>query len=213
MVTNKKIDYQILNPVENDLKDLINLNTFYFAKTEQTNKVLNIPDNMYLNYAEYITKKALDSDQISIAKHNGNIIGFLIWEDYCKPLVEGITGNPDVYKIIAPELEFVELLEKELNKKYQFKEYECAKLMQAGVLPEYHNQGIATSLAEEAIANINRKGYKYIIADCTADNSWQVLLKLGFKILTEIAYSDFEHNGSKTFAVLEGKRRLVIKQL
>ena len=207
------IDYQILLPKSNDLIELINLNTNYFAKAEQTNKALKIPDEMYRNYAEYILTKALQSEQILIAKQNENIIGFLVWEDYCKPLVEGIKGNPDVYKLIEPELEFVGQLEKELNKKYKFNENDCAKLMQAGVLPEFHNIGIASALADSAIKDIVKRGFKYAIADCTADNSWQVLFKLGFEILTEISYYDFVYNGIKTFAELEGKRRLVIKHL
>ncbi|MCL5991775.1 MAG: GNAT family N-acetyltransferase [Bacteroidetes bacterium] len=205
--------YKILLPQQEDSIELINLNTNYFAKAEQTNKSLNIPDEMYRYYAEYITRKALALKQILIAKQNNEIIGFLIWEDYLKPLVEGIMANPEVYKLIEPELAYVELLEKELNKNYQFIENECAKLMQAGVLPEFHNQGIATALAEKAIANIKKKGYKYIIADCTAANSWQVLFKLGFDILTEINYSDFEYENVKTFAELKGKRRLVMKYL
>ena len=85
--------------------------------------------------------------------------------------------------------------------------------MQAGVLPEFQNKGIATALAEKAITNIIDNGFKYAIADCTADNSWQVLIKFGFETLTEISYSDFVYNNIKTFAELEGKRRLVIKHL
>lgn len=206
-------EVQILLPVQNDLIELIYINTNYFAKAEQTNNALKIPDEMYRNYAEYITIKALALEQILIAKQNNEIIGFLIWEDYCKPLVEGIKGNPEVYKLIEPELSFVEQLEKELNNKYQFKENECSKLMQACVLPEYQNHGIATAIAEKAITKIKDKWYKYVIADCTADNSWQVLFKLGFEIITEISYSDFEYNGVRTFAELKGMRRLVIKNM
>ena len=206
-------EVQILLPVQNDLIELINLNTNYFAKAEQSNKALKIPDEMYRNYAEHITKKALTLEQILFAKQNNEIIGFLIWEDYCKPLVEGIKANPEVYKLIEPELAFVELLEKELNVRYQFSEKECAKLLQAGVLPEFHNKGIATALAGKAISNIKEKGYKYAIADCTADNSWKVLFKLGFEILIEISYSDFEFQGVNTYAELEGKSRLVFRQL
>lgn len=211
--TNKLISYQISLPLKKDLIELINLNTNYFAKEEQTNKALKLPDELYRNYAEYTCAKALNLGQIIIAKHNDKIIGFLIWEDYCKPLVEGIKGNPEVYKLIEPELAFVGQLEKELNNRYKFKKKECAKLMQAGVLPEFQNKGIATALAENAITNIIDNGFKYAIADCTADNSWQVLYKLGFEILTEISYSAFEYNEVKTFAELKGKRRLVIKHL
>ncbi|TAL68762.1 MAG: GNAT family N-acetyltransferase [Bacteroidetes bacterium] len=206
-------NFKIIKPGKDDLIELINLNTYYFAKAEQTNKALKIPDDMYRNYAEHITKKVLDQNQILVAKKNKKILGFLIWEDYCKPLVEGIKGNPEVYKLIQPEIAFVEELEKPLIEKFQFKVNDCAKLMQAGVLPEYQNKGIASELAERAINEIIKRGFKYIIADCTADNSWQLLKKFGFDILTEIAYSDFEFNGVKTFSSLIGKRRLVIKKL
>lgn len=204
---------KIILPADNDLNELIEINTYYFAKAEQTNKALKIPDEMYRNYAEHITTKALKQNQIIVAKQNEKILGFLIWEDYCKPLVEGIKANPDVYKLIAPEITFVELLEKKLKENYQFKVGECAKLMQAGVLPEYQNKGIASQLAIRAIEEIKERKYKYVIADCTAENSWHLLIKFGFEILTEIAYSDFVFEGVKTFSSLIGNRRLIIKEL
>ena len=204
---------QIVNPVVNDLTELININTYYFAKIEQTNKALNIPDEFYRNYAEFITEKALNFNQILVAKQDDKIIGFLIWEDYCKPLVEGIKGNPEVYKLIAPEISFVELLEKKLNEIHKFKIGECAKLMQVAVLPGFQNRGIASKLASSAIDIIKECEYKFIIADCTADNSWQLLIKFGFEILTEIPYSDFDYDGKNVFSEIKGKRRLVIKHL
>ena len=124
-----------------------------------------------------------------------------------------MTPNPVVYKLIAPELKFVELLEKKLNDKYDFNENECARLLQVAVIPEYQNSGIAKMLAEKAINDITSSEYKYIIADCTAENSYQILLNFSFETISEILYKDFEYEGIRTFGELIGKRRLVIKRL
>jgi GNAT superfamily N-acetyltransferase len=203
----------ISQPEPELLNDIISINIEYFSHAEQTNNALNVPKEIYRNYAEHITMKASGEGQLLVARKNDSVVGYLIWEKVSEPLVTGMKTNKEVYKLIAPELAFVELLEAEFKKKYNIPDKECARLMQAAVLPEEQNKGIATSLVRRAIEDIRNKNYNYIIADCTADNSWRILLKFDFKIVCELTYSDFEYAGSNPFKKLKGKRRLVIKEL
>jgi ribosomal protein S18 acetylase RimI-like enzyme len=196
-----------------DIDKLISMNCEYFAKSEQTNIALNIPEKHYRNYAGFITHKSFESGKILVAKTDGKIVGYLIWEDYSIPLVTGIKGSLEVYNLIKPEIAFVEEMENNLSDYPEFNVTDCAKLMQVAVLPEYQKEGIATKLASYAINEIIDSGYKIIIADCTAENSWHILVKLGFDSISEISYSDFEFERKRPFAELEGKRRLVIKRV
>jgi ribosomal protein S18 acetylase RimI-like enzyme len=168
---------------------------------------------MYRIYAEHITKKAYSKKQILIAKEIIYFTGYLIWEDFHNPLVEGMTPNPEVYKMIAPEITYVEMLEENLHKVIDTDKNRIARLTQVAVIPVYENRGIATMLADKAISQIIERNYQYIIADCTADNSWHILEKLGFKIISEIAYKDFNYEGENPFSDLQGTRRLVLKEI
>jgi ribosomal protein S18 acetylase RimI-like enzyme len=205
------MDFSIRIALIQDLEQIVEIISGYYSKSEQTSVALNIPSDLYRSYAEHIGLKAIQLIQALIAEYEGKVIGYIIWEDYCIPFYVGMKPNPDIFKIIEPEIEFVEQLESKLD--IEFKEYDCAKLSQAAVLPDYQNKGIATALIKEAINQICLKDYKYILADCTAENSWHILSKLGFEIVNEIAYSDFIFNERKPFGELSGKRRLVIKTI
>jgi len=85
-----------------DANQIIELISGYYSKSEQTSIALNIPSDSFKIYAEHVTSKAIILNQIEIAKLEDKIIGYLIWEDYCVYLHEGMKPNPDIFKIIQP---------------------------------------------------------------------------------------------------------------
>ncbi len=206
-------DIQIIMPDKNDIDELVAINTEFFAVEEQTNRALGIPSALYRNYARHISDKAYELGQALLAKKEGRIAGFLIWEDFCDPLVSGLPPDPKIYEMIEPELAFVELLEQPIREKYDFKQNDCARLMQVAVLPGYQHKGIATSLALRAIDDISARDYRFIIADCTSEFSYKILKKLGFTVVSRVPYTEFVFKGVKTFGKAKGKRRMVIKSL
>ncbi|MCX6154322.1 MAG: GNAT family N-acetyltransferase [Candidatus Kapabacteria bacterium] len=199
-----------------DSKEILGIMMSVFAKTEPTSMALNIPDEHYRRYAEYIIDKGIYQQQIFIAKNDKVITGYAIWEDYEEPLVLGLPPNKDIYKMIEPELEFVNLLENELDNIIDFDKSKCMRISQAAVLPHYQGQGIAKALINFIIKEnsiiISEKNYKFVIADCTVENSFTILNKLGFDSIIEINYVDFTCNGFNPYKNLNGIRRLMLKK-
>ncbi|MBM2813694.1 MAG: dopamine N-acetyltransferase-like [Ignavibacteria bacterium] len=200
---------------EKDVEAIIRLNTDFFAAQEPTNRALGIPLEKYERYARHITNKALSEGIILSAKveETNSLIGFLICEDDCRHLVQGLTGDNEVWKTIQPEIEMVELLEQPLRLKNYFSTGDCLRLMQGGVFPQWQRKGILSKLILYALDISKSKGFKIAIADCTSEISASALTKLGFEIINSLSYSTYESKHGNPFAALIGKRYLMKKDL
>lgn len=81
-----------------------------------------------------------------------------------------------------------------------------------GVDPSLRGKGMSTDIIRRSILLAGCLGFEGLKAEATAGYAQAAFLTIGFTPVVEIIYEDFEYEGNKVFAGIEGERSLILFQ-
>jgi len=81
-----------------------------------------------------------------------------------------------------------------------------------GIHPSLAGKGMSTDIIRRSILLAGCLGYTGLKAEATTSYAQAAFLTIGFTPAAEVLYKDFEYNGEKVFAGVEGEKGLVLFQ-
>ncbi|XP_077981919.1 uncharacterized protein LOC144436926 [Glandiceps talaboti] len=188
-----------------------------FLEGERLNLALKMPYETQLEKNQMLCQLAL-ADEVScvaIDSKSGNVVGAAIGvvvtgEDHLKDAKSRdiAVANPDS----CPFARRIQPFLRELNKFYYRhpklcdsnldKNCKILKNFKIGVLPAYYGRGIGKKLAITQNDFAKQKGCEFVFLTSTSPGSEKLYLKLGYEVIGEVCYADFEVEGEKPFACI-----------
>ncbi len=119
----------------------------------------------------------------------------------------------EVLEKLAPDMAMTAELANDFHSRMNFQQGDCLHLFQCSVLPDYAGQGIANRFVNMTIEKAKEVGYRFAAVSCTGKISRKIFETMNFKTENVIRYSDFEYQGSKFFAGIDGEYVLLSKEI
>ncbi len=146
---------------------------------------------------------------------DGRIAGFIFCDDLADSGVEEVLAEAPAgfYERYAPAHVMLEQLRKPLFAPALPQVGEICHIGLLGTLPAWRRLGLGSSLIEAAAVRAAGMGFKVMVAECSSPASVRCHERCGFKPAGEISYGDFEFQGRRPFAGLEGACVLMTRRL
>jgi ribosomal protein S18 acetylase RimI-like enzyme len=194
------VKYRIIQ--SGDFEQTVDLCSQIFVKHEPITRSLKINYREFRVLAESYCIKAIE-DRLSIVAidSNGQIIGFIISEDFMT--------QPPYLKDFSDKFEPIQALSYQLKysycyrSQYYFKLIHALHILMLGVKDEYKNQKIATTLIKENLKLAKLNNFSVAISEATGLTSKHIFSKLGFKEEMTFFYDSYTFQGKKIFSSIK----------
>lgn len=197
------IDYEIFSM--DDAPGALDVVTEAFINYEPMTAFKKVTPEAFQHFAGLLLPKA-DSEQLTIVARDpesGDIIGAMISEDIGNPPPEGLDTLDERFGPIFTLLE--QLGNTYFETKPEPKPGEYAHLFMVGTRHTRKSRGVGINLVNLAVENARNRGYRIAFAETTGVISQHVFKNhIGFQQRHEIFYNDFDYEGEKVFAKIEG---------
>lgn len=176
-----------------------------FARDEPLVRFLGITEKEMLAFTKQYYPKIAAEGLSLIARDVATqaVIGARICEDSAIPPADELITH--LSPKFDPLFACLEQLSEPYFQHYQPKPGECAHMFMVAVADDYTNMGIAPRMNRLFFDLARERGYRRLITEPTGNISQHILRdKMGFDVLVKLPYRDFEFNGEKVFAGIEG---------
>lgn len=190
---------------QDNWQDAAELVARVFARDEPLVRFLGITEQEMLQFTlQYYPKIATEGLSI-IARDVASraVVGARISEDLA------IEPPDDLITELSPKFDPLFACLEQVGAAY-FDQYrpqpgECAHMFMVAVADGYTNMGIAPRMNRLFFDLARERGFRRLVTEPTGNISQHVLRdKMGFNVLARLAYRDFEFDGRKVFAGIEG---------
>lgn len=197
------IDYELFTMA--DAAETLDVVTEAFITYEPMTAFQAVSEDAFRHFAGLLLQKAEDEQLTTVARdpQTGKIIGAMISEDIGNPEPAGLDSIDERFGPIFTLLG--SLSDQYFATRPAPKPGEYAHLFMVGTRHTRKSGGVALNLVKLAVENARNKGFKVAFAETTGRISQHVFTnRVGFTQHHEILYKDFEFDGQKVFAKIEG---------
>ena len=203
----KGITYEILQ--EKDLEGTITLVSDVFSKGEPMTKALEITAKEFYYLVEIYCKKAVKEGISTIAKDKGNVVGFIISEDFDSAPPDGIQ-KIDIK--VVPWMALIDAIEKDAKSNKKEGEHRFHMFL-GGTDKQYENKHINTTMIEESLKLAKIKKFTSAMVEPTGFATQHMFTdKFGFEQKVIIEYKTFIFEGKNVFKNIEGPVGLLLME-
>jgi ribosomal protein S18 acetylase RimI-like enzyme len=146
-------------------------------------------------------KAAAEKVTVIARSSTGQMVGALLVQDFA-------TGPPEGMNRIAPAFNPIGALLDGLDESYrQAKKIQPGNflhLFMLGVPAAFQGKKIGQALVAECLMNGRQRGYRMAVTEATGNASQHIFRRLGFVERLAAKYADFEFEGRRVFASIEG---------
>lgn len=176
-----------------------------FIKNEPMAAHLNITMDEFLVFANAFYPSLIEPQLsfVAVDEGNGQVVGIRVSEDYHQeeepPEIPGL--SPKFYPLFT----LLDQLGETFKGMRQVKPGQYVHMFMVAVDDGYQRRGVAPKMNSAFFKHVKARGFTHAVTEPTGLISQHILRnKFGFSVLHELAYADFEFDGEKPFADLEG---------
>ncbi len=194
-------DVEIVPASDRHSNDLLELLVESFSLREPMAAALRAQPTDLLPFARALLTRC-ESDPFSyvaIERHSGRVVGFCLANDFAGPGLN-FDARWDSPKV-TPLFDLLAGLHRQYNKSARPSEGQVLELAATGAAADRDGYAIARALERRALLDARARGFERAISLCTnAVTRYLALSDQGGRVLAEVPYESFEHNGRKVFA-------------
>jgi ribosomal protein S18 acetylase RimI-like enzyme len=146
-------------------------------------------------------KAAAEKVTIVARSSTGMIVGALLAQDFATPPPDGMDRIPAAFNPIGALLDG---LDESYRQTKKIRSGEFLHLFMLGVPEAFAGKKIGQALVAECLMNGRQRGYRMAVTEATGSTSQHIFRSLGFQERFARNYADFEFEGRRVFASIEG---------
>lgn len=205
------IRYEMLS--ELNLMGAVHCVSKVFTQSEPMSRHLGITADEFKIFAQAYYSELIDEELslVAIDEDSDQVIGVRMSEDYCKQEDEIFIENlsPKFYPLFA----LLETLGEPFQKTHALVPGKFVHLFMVAVDGNYTRRGIAPTMYKAFLRMVINRGYTEAVTEPTGVISQHILRnKFGFEELNRINYTDFDYEGTRPFADLQGHECAMLMQ-
>ena len=196
-----QIRYGILDRA--DVPEMAHVIAEAFSRYDPASVAVAMPYADLVKFVEVFGQRA-PGDGLTIiarAQPSNAFVGAMLTDDFADPPPDGVDGASERFPPIGAMLE---TLDEQYRRAHPVRSGEILHLFMLAVMAEFGARGIAQTLVRIACENGVRKGYRRAVTESTGRVSQQVFRKLGFGERFRVNYREFEFEGRRVFASIDG---------
>lgn len=208
LVSKDGIDYGPLD--HSTLAGAIDCVSEVFTEAEPMSRFLGISREEFLVFANAVYPAMAEQGLSFVARDSqtGKIVGIRISEDYACSDMEEIPGlSPKFFPLFS-------ILHQISEHFRQIREIPPGKyihLFMVAVNSNYAGRGIAPTMNAIFFDYVRSLGFTHAVTEPTGAISQHILMnKFGFQLLHQIRYRDFEYEGRRVFANIQGHEGVML---
>ena len=195
------IRYELLD--EENMEGAVQCVSEVFIENEPLAHHMKITLDEFITFARGYYPMIVEQGLSLVARDiaSGEVIGIRVSEDH-------VLENPPEIENLSPKFlpifTLLGQLEERFYKERQIRRGEYVHMFMVAVKPGFTCRGIAPTMNRLFINHVIELGYTHAVTEPTGAISQHILRdKLGFKVLDQVDYEDFEFEGERVFAGIE----------